>query len=168
MKPNKHRISASLFFLIYSAIAASSLVHAAQERPFLESAKAHQIVSACREKALENGWKMAVAVYDDKATLISFLRMDDVKIGNVKIAMVKGEASASYGRPTKYWADKAASNPVFLEMPLFPAFGGGEPIYAKDGTLLGGVGVSGSSDDNDAQCARAGINDVNLDFKRPE
>ena len=134
-------------------------------RPTLDSDAAQTIIEACKRKALENDWKMAIAIYDDRATLLAFLRMDGVKTGNVRIALLKAEAAASYGRPTKLWAERAEKNPAYLGLPAFPGFGGGEAIFARDGTLLGGVGVSGSSDSNDSACAQAGILAAELQFQ---
>jgi len=134
-------------------------------RPTLDSDAAQAIIEACKQKALENDWKMAIAIYDDRATLLAFLRMDGVRVGNVRIALLKAEAAASYGQPTKLWAERAEKNPAYLGLPAFPGFGGGEAIFADDGTLLGGVGVSGSADSNDAACAQAGILAAELQFQ---
>ena len=137
-------------------------------RPVLRAEQSFVIVQACSDPARKQGWKMAIAVFDHRATLVAYLKMDDVKRGNEEIAQRKGEAAAAYGRESKYWSNRALENPVYLEMPLFPAFEGGEPIYSSGGVLVGGVGVSGSSGSNDATCARIGIEAAGLSYVYPD
>jgi len=83
----------------------------------------------------------------------------------VEIAIDKAYTAASFGFPTSEWMGILAGDEALrLGMPLRPrlvVFGGGLPIR-DGGHLLGGIGVSGGSAEQDAACAQAGLTAVGL------
>lgn len=108
-----------------------------------------------------------VAVVDRSGILAAFLRMPGAPLHSVEISIDKAYTSASFGLPTSQWdailsEHSAMVKEGLLLRPRFVAFGGGVPIY-EEGFILGGIGVSGASEQQDEQCARAGLIAIGLD-----
>jgi len=142
---------------------------AAQEmRPVLSSASAQAIVDGCRVYANDKGWNLNIAVLDQGRNLQAFLRMDDAPLGSIEIAQWKANATASFPRATKGTAERARDFPALAAASNIAIFEGGEAIFSQDGVHLGGVGVSGATGAQDAECARAGIAAAGLTHSRVE
>ena len=96
---------------------------------------------------------------------MAFLRMPGAFLHSVEIAIDKAYTAASFGFPTSEWMGILAGDEALrLGMPLRPrlvVFGGGLPIR-DGGHLLGGIGVSGGSAEQDEACAQAGLASVGL------
>ncbi len=104
--------------------------------------------------------RINAAVVDGSGTLAAFLRMPGAFLHSVEIAIDKAYTAASFGFPTAQWREiRAGDEALRLGMPHRPrlvVFGGGLPIV--EGTdLIGGIGVSGASAEQDEACARAGL-----------
>ncbi|MEM8636071.1 MAG: heme-binding protein [Pseudomonadota bacterium] len=143
-------------------------VSAQETQPVLSAASASAIVAGCDAYAKERGWEVNIAVMDQGRNLMAFLRMDGAPLGSLEISQWKANASSSFPRPTKGAADRARELPAIAAAPNIAIFEGGEPIFADDGTHLGGVGVSGVTGAQDAECARAGIEAAGLSHERGE
>lgn len=106
------------------------------------------------------GIRINVAVTDASGTLAAFLRMPNAFLHSIDIAIDKAYTAASFGFPTSQWPQILAGDEgLRIGMPHRPrlvVFGGGLPITV-DGQRLGGIGVSGGSAEQDAECAQAGI-----------
>ncbi len=133
----------------------------------VELAIAKQMAEACEAKAGQEGWKMNIAVVDDGADLVLFRRMDGAFLGSVDIAQMKAETSARLPFPTRALGEIAfgkegqpGTTPGIAMVPGIAAFPGGLPIKAADGSLLGAIGVSGGTGDQDELCAQAGLDAV--------
>lgn len=122
-------------------------------------------VQAAVAHASELGIRINVAITDPAGVLMAFLRMPGAFLHSVEIAIDKAYTSASFGFPTSDWMGIFAGDEALrLGMPLRPrivVFGGGLPIR-DGGYLLGGIGVSGGSAEQDAACAQAGLAAVGL------
>ena len=126
----------------------------------MENARAG--IEAARNKAVELKTQMCIAVFDSYANLKAFERMDDAWIGSVDIAIKKAKTARFFDMPTGEIGK--------LSQPGGPLFGiehsndglitfpGGLPITTPDGTVIGAIGVSGSSVENDHTVATAGAN----------
>lgn len=116
-------------------------------------------------KAEALGIRINVAVTDASGTLAGFLRMPNAFLHSIDIAIDKAYTAASFGFPTSQWPQLlAADEALKLGLPLRPrlvVFGGGLPVRA-DGALIGGIGVSGGSAEQDEACARAGLDALGL------
>ena len=152
---------ALLQLILAACTAAFALNAAAQARPDygtainLEGAKkiATGVLAECRA----NKWNVAVAVVDNNGGLIYFERMDNTQTASLDIAIGKARNGAMYRRPTRAWVDTIAkTGPAVMTLPGVVASPGGLPIMA-DGKVIGGVGVSGVTGDQDEQCALAGL-----------
>jgi len=120
----------------------------------LEAAKG--MLSAAEAHARANGWRVAIAVVDLSGDLIAFHRMDDVQRASIELALGKARTAARFRRPTKALAEAAASGRVgFLGADGVVPLEGGVPITVG-GKVIGAVGVSGMTGEQDAQVAQAG------------
>ncbi len=83
--------------------------------------------------------------------------MDDTQYASIKLAIAKAETAAKYRRPTKVFTDiLAAGHQFFLTFEGICAAPGGLPLVA-DGKLIGAIGVSGGSGNQDEVVAEAGV-----------
>lgn len=119
------------------------------------------VLQAAVEKAEALGIKINVAVVDSGGNLAGFLRMPGAFLASIDIAIDKAWTSAGFGFPTLQATAILEGTPeaVRTGLPLRPRvvlFGGGVPL-TDAGTVIGGVGVSGGSDEQDHQCCLAGI-----------
>lgn len=127
----------------------------------LSTAHAEMIAAACIDATKsEKTSAIAVAVFDTGGSLLAFRRMDGVATGIVDTAMNKGRGAALFGFPTREMRNWAISNSSVTLLPGFSGITGGIPIKTKAGELLGGVGVSGMSSDEDEACALEAIKSV--------
>ena len=133
--------------------------HSIEQRAITAEA-ASTAVRAAVAKAGELGIRVNAAVTDASGVLAAFLRMPGAFVQSVDIAIDKAYTAAGFGFATSQWADVLRGNEALrLGMPQRPrnvVFGGGLPIR-EGGALIGGIGVSGGSAEQDETCARAGL-----------
>ncbi len=112
-----------------------------------------------------HGWKINVAVVDRGGNMIAFLRMPGAYIHSINLAIDKAYTSASFGFPTKAWMGAIGHDEGmkfgFSNQPRLIVFGGGLPIRIGD-DWIGGIGVSGASESEDEECAKAGLEAIGL------
>jgi uncharacterized protein GlcG (DUF336 family) len=123
-------------------------------------------IEAARKKAKSLETQMCIAVVDSGANLKAFLRMDDAWVGSIDIAIKKAKTAVFFGMPTGEIGK--------LSQPGKPLYGiehsndglitfpGGVPIVDEEGVLVGAVGVSGSTVENDHAVAEAGVKPVGV------
>jgi len=123
---------------------------------------AERFIAAAKEKAQAQGWAMSFAVVDAAGNPVALARMDGARWLTAGVAQSKAFTSAMFQRTSKEVADLAQTRPQLFSSitslagrPLLLA-GGGLPLVMK-GELLGGVGASGGTEEQDAECARAGL-----------
>jgi len=116
--------------------------------------------------AAGRGWKINVAVVDRGGNLMAFLRQPGAFIHSIDIAIDKAYTSASFGFPTKAWMGAIGHDDGmkfgFSNQPRLIVFGGGLPMPGEGGEWIGGIGVSGASESEDEECARAGLVAIGL------
>lgn len=122
--------------------------------------QAHQVIAAAYAKAQEIDTKMDIAVVDAGGNLKAFIRMDGAWLGSIDIAIKKAKTSRYFDFNTGTIGE--------LSQPGGPLYGiehsngglitfpGGIPLKAEDGTVIGAIGVSGSTVENDHTVALAG------------
>jgi glc operon protein GlcG len=119
--------------------------------------QARHIAAAAEAEARRQGWYMAIAVAEPSGALVYFLKMDDTQYASIKLAIAKAETAAKYRRPTKIFTDiLAAGHQFFLTFEGICAAPGGLPLVAA-GKLIGAIGVSGGSGNQDEVVAEAGV-----------
>jgi len=127
---------------------------------------AAQAVAAAVAHAGTLGLRINAAVTDGAGTLMAFLRMPGDFRHSVDIAIDKAYTAAGFGFPTAQRPEILKTDDALRQgMPQRPrlvVFGGGLPIR-EGGELIGGIGVSGASAEQDEACARAGLAAVGLE-----
>ena len=124
---------------------------------------ATKIAQGAIQKAEELGIKINVAVTDSSGVLMAFLRMPGAFLHSIDISIDKAYTASSFGFPTSQWMGAIENDPALREgivqRPRLVIFGGGVPIRLGE-DLIGGVGVSGGSAEEDEICALAGISNI--------
>ena len=142
------------------ALAAASVTAQAQQRPEygpeVTIAAAKKIAAGTIAECAANKWNVAVAVVDNHGFLVYFERMANTQTASVEIAVGKARTAATYRRTTRVFMEVINKGPATATLPQVVASPGGVPIFA-DGKVIGAVGVSGVTGDQDEQCAKAGI-----------
>jgi uncharacterized protein GlcG (DUF336 family) len=144
------------------SLVAFSAVAAAQDRrpgygPSLNIGTAKKIAAGTLAECQKNSWNVAVAIVDPHGSLVYFERMEDTQYAGMDIAIGKAKAAATYRRPTRVFMDGInKGGPATATLPGVVASPGGVPIFV-DGKIVGAVGVSGVTGDQDEQCAKAGL-----------
>lgn len=138
--------------------------------PRLTWKAAHQAVEGAVLKALDLGIKVNVSVVDTGGNPLAFLRMNGAPLHSISISEDKAYTAVSFGLATSEWANelKAHSDAVRQGLPLRPRFvmfGGGLPIR-RNGELVGAIGVSGASEQQDEECAQAGLEVISLSMEQ--
>ena len=133
----------------------------------IDALAANTAVRAAVEHAASLGASVNVAVVDRAGVLIAFLRMPGAFVHSIDIAIDKAYTAASFGLPTGQWHEalqshSAAVREGIVRRPRFVVFGGGLPIVVND-QRIGGIGVSGGSEEQDDAIAQAGL-DALLNF----
>ena len=148
--------------LVASALAAFATAASAQDTrpdygPDINAAGAKKIAAEVLAECQKNSWNVAVAVVDNHGFLVYFERMDNTQTASMDIAVGKARAAATYRRPTRVFMEVInKGGPATGTLPGVFASPGGLPIMA-DGKVIGGVGVSGVTGDQDEQCSKAGL-----------
>ena len=124
----------------------------------LEQAQA--VVAAALAAAEEQGTKMDVAVVDAGGNLKAFARMDGAWLGSIDIATTKARTARYFDLPSEeLGALSQPGGPLYgIEVSNggLITFPGGLPLKADDGTVIGAIGVSGSTVENDHAVAAMG------------
>jgi uncharacterized protein GlcG (DUF336 family) len=118
------------------------------------------VIEAARKRAEKIGVAMNIAVVDDGANLVAFMRMDGAWLGSIEIAQDKAYTARAFDISTKELASMSQpGKPLFgiaeTHRGRVIIFAGGIPLQA-DGQIVGAVGVSGGTPDQDHEVAEAG------------
>ena len=107
--------------------------------------------------------KINVAVVDVYGNLMAFQRMNGAFLHSITIAEDKAYTALSFGLPISDWRNIFEQNPELkdglIHRPRFVTLAGGIPIE-EGGAVIGGVGVSGASEEQDEACARTGLDSL--------
>jgi uncharacterized protein GlcG (DUF336 family) len=126
--------------------------------------QAHAAVSAAIEKSTSMGVKMDIAVVDAGTNLKAFTRMDDAWIGSIDISIKKARTARFFNMPTgeigKLSQPGGALYNIEHSNGGLISFPGGVPIKNGAGEVIGAIGVSGSSVEDDHAVAEAGASAV--------
>jgi len=122
----------------------------------LDTAK--KIAASAITEARKNNWTMAVAIIDTGGHLIYFEKMDGTQTGSVRVAIGKGRSAVLFKRPTKAFQDMVAAGGEGLRMLRLEGavpIEGGLPLL-MNGKIVGAIGVSGGTSQQDGVVAKAG------------
>jgi glc operon protein GlcG len=122
----------------------------------LEQAK--KAIAAAQVEARKNNWPVAIAIVDNSGLLVAYERMDNTLTGSVQVAIDKAVSAAMYRRSTKAFQDVVAGGGAglrILGLRGASPIEGGLPLM-MEGKVVGGIGVSGVTADQDGMVAKAG------------
>lgn len=124
-------------------------------------AQAEKAIAAAKEKAVALDTKMNIAIVDAGANLVAFVRMDGAWLGSVDIAIKKAKTARFFDMNTGSIGELSQPGGSLFNIEHsnngLITFPGGIPIKNKAGDVLGAIGVSGSSVENDHAVANAGV-----------
>ncbi len=128
----------------------------------LSLANAQTLIEGTKIKANEIGVPMCISIVDESGNLIAFDRMDGGKTTSITISQDKAFTAAAARKATHEYNEVCV--PGSLAFGIHTAIGGrlcvvggGLPIYDNDGDVVGGIGLSSGTPQQDMDCAAAGI-----------
>jgi glc operon protein GlcG len=125
--------------------------------PPITNEQAKAVAAAAVAEAKKNNWRMAFAVVGPAGELVYFEKMDGTQLASADISQGKARTAVMFRRPSKVFADQfAAGNTAFMTFPEKPvASEGGIPITVN-GKIIGAIGASGGTGQQDGIAASAG------------
>lgn len=119
--------------------------------------RAKQVMAAAEAEAKKRNWKMVIAVVDTNGELVHFSRMEGAQIASVNISIGKARTSARFRRESRlfYNAFETGHGYVATLDPTLVASPGGFPLV-EGGKLIGAIGCSGGTGDQDAAICKMG------------
>lgn len=129
-------------------------------RKIVTLAEARKVIAAAEKKAEEIGQPMNIAVADAGGNLVAHVRMDNAWMGSIDISIKKAWTSRAFDISTKDLASHSQSGDQFFGINAsndgrVMIFAGGIPLK-RDGKVVGAIGVSGGSGEQDHTVAEAG------------
>ena len=127
--------------------------------------RAAEVVKAVVAEATKSprNWKLAISVVDTHGDLVYFYKMDSTQHGSVTISQNKARTSARYRRPTQIFNNvmqtPAGAYLITLDSPPPTASPGGFPLV-EGGKIIGAIGCSGATGDQDAVACKAGAETI--------
>jgi len=129
-------------------------------KPVLTLSAAKRAVEAAEKEAARRGATVVIAVVDDGGQLILLERLDDTQVASVEVGIGKARTAAIFRRPSKVFEDQIREGRVAaLALPGATPLQGGIPIII-DGKVVGAIGVSGNTPQEDEEIAIAGASAI--------
>jgi uncharacterized protein GlcG (DUF336 family) len=158
MQPNRpspwSRIAIAATLLLATATVSAQMI----EKKTLSLAAAKQVVAAAEAEALKNNWNVVIAIVDDGGHVMLLQRLDGTQNGSIEVAQRKARTAMNFRRSTKVFEDAIAGgrNAVLAlaDLGVFP-LEGGLPLM-HEGRIVGAIGVSGVTSQQDGIVAKAG------------
>lgn len=155
--------------ILFVSVALAAAAASAQQAPPAPAApppygtpinldQAKKVMAGAEAEARKNSWGMVIAIVDSGGNLVMLQRLDNTQFGSIEVAQQKAHTAVAFKRPTKVFQDAIAQGGVnlrLLKLGSASPLEGGVPIIAG-GTIVGAVGVSGGTSQQDAQVAQAG------------
>jgi uncharacterized protein GlcG (DUF336 family) len=124
-----------------------------------EQAKA--VAGAAFAEAKKNNWRMAFTIVGPAGEPVYFEKMDGTQHASAEISRAKARTAVFFRRPTKAFADQfAAGNTTFMSFPDAPIASEGGVLIIMNGKIVGAIGASGGTGQQDGVAAAAGANAV--------
>lgn len=123
--------------------------------------QAEKIINAAKQKSVELDTKMNIAIVDAGANLVAFARMDGAWLGSLDISIKKAKTARFFDMNTGVIGELSQPGGSLYNIEHsnggLITFPGGMPIKNADGQIVGAIGVSGSTVENDHAVAEAGV-----------
>ena len=141
-------------------LAATALCARAQGYgPPITLEQARKVMAAAEAEARKSNLNLSIAIVDTGGHMVLMQRMDGAFFASAQVARDKAWSAAAYRRPGKALQDRLATGGAeirILRLQGASPIEGGDPILA-DGKVVGAIGVSGGSGEQDGVVARAGV-----------
>ena len=153
------------FIIFFTLFYMNNNAFALELKPVINLDVAKKMADACESYRSKKNWNpINIAIVDSGADLVLFRRQNNSFLLSIDIAIAKANSSAGIPVPTRTIQDivygkdgKPGRVPGLAHSKNIVAFPGGLPIKTKNGILLGAIGVSGATGDEDEQCANAAL-----------
>ena len=127
--------------------------------PAITNEQAKKVMAGAEAEAKKNKWNVVIAILDSGGNLVMLSRLDGAQFGSTDVARDKAYSAVAFRRPSKAFQDLIAqggANLRLLNLHGASMLEGGIPIVVG-GKIVGGIGVSGVTSQQDAQIAQAGV-----------
>ncbi len=119
--------------------------------------RAKQLGAAAEAEANKHGWKIAISVVDPSGNLVYFQKIDDTQYASINISQGKARTAARFRRESRLFYNAFETGHPYVATldPTLVASPGGFPLI-EGGKLIGAIGCSGGTGDQDAATCKAG------------
>jgi uncharacterized protein GlcG (DUF336 family) len=125
--------------------------------PAITNEQAKAVAAAAFAEAKKNNWRMAFTVVGPAGELVYFEKMDGTQMASGEMSHGKARTAVMFRRPSKAFADQyAAGNTSFTTFPVQPVASEGGVLIVVDGKIIGAIGASGGTGQQDGMAAAAG------------
>ena len=146
----------ALLPLVLALAAPSVPADALPTKEVLTLRAARSVADAAEAEALRRGATVVIAVVDDAGYLLVLHRLDDTQVASVEVGIAKARTAAIFRRPSKVFEDQVKNGRISaLALPGAAALQGGIPIVHR-GRVVGAIGVSGNTPQEDEDIAKVG------------
>lgn len=150
-----HAIPLAVLGLLAAALA-SALSAQTTTKHVISLAAAERIVDAAQAEATRRSSTVVIVVVDDGGYPIVLRRLDDTQVASVEVGIGKARTAAIFRRPSRVFEEQVKNGRVAaLALPGATPLQGGIPIEL-DGKVIGAIGVSGNTPQEDEEIALAG------------
>jgi len=146
----------ALLPLVLALAAPSVPADALPTKEVLTLRAARSVADAAEAEALRRGATVVIAVVDDAGHLLVLHRLDDTQVASVEVGIAKARTAAIFRRPSRVFEDQVKNGRISaLALPGAAALQGGIPIVHR-GRVVGAIGVSGNTPQEDEDIAKVG------------
>ena len=148
-----------LVALLFSTVALVAQAQVQTYGPNITLAQAKTVLAAAEAEAAKQNFTVAIAVVDTAGNLVAFSKGDNTQIASVNVSQGKAYTAVGFKRPTKALQDTLAAGGVGLRTLTLEgvvAAEGGVPLVLN-GQIVGAIGVSGMTSEQDGVVAAAGV-----------
>src|SRR5438105_15924769 len=120
--------------------------------------QAKKVLAGAEAEAKKNNWNVVISIVDSGGQLVAMQRLDGAQWGSIDVARDKAYSAVAFRRPTKAFQDavsQGGENLRILKLTGASPLEGGIPIV-MDGKIVGAIGVSDVTSQQDAQIGRTG------------
>ena len=153
----KHLLNRSVLIPLFAV----SLLTTGATAADITRAQAATALNVALKKAESQGTLMNIAVVDSGANLKAFVRMDEAFLGSIDIAIKKAKTARYFNMPTGELGQLSQPGAAIYQIELsnggLVTFPGGMPLKNKEGKVIGAIGVSGGTIDDDHAVAMAAV-----------
>jgi len=155
----KHHVLMTLGFGILLSILVSARAEAQLPNGYGQGISvdtARKVAANAIAEGKKNGWNVAVAIVDTAGDLVYFERIDGTQVGSVTVSQEKAKTAVRFKRPSKVFEDAlVGGRQAILGLVGVLPIEGGVPLLIE-GKIVGAIGVSGATSQQDGVCAQAG------------